>query len=207
MAAWCYEQRYQRGGLHEADKVAGLRHARAAIESGADDAATLATAGFAIGLIAHDYATAMEVIDRALTLTASSTIGLSFGSVILGHAGDGVRAVDYGERALRVSPRDFMTYLPYAGLVLAHYVSGNFSESAAAGGRAAQANPRFSYPQVVQTAALAKSGRLDEARVTARRVLELEANFTVAEFVKAHSGRADIWQPIGEALRQAGLPG
>ncbi len=207
LAAWCYEQRYQRGGLHEADEVAGLRHARAAIESGADDAATLATAGFAIGLIAHDYATAMEVIDRALTLTASSTIGLSFGSVILGHAGDGVRAVDYGERALRVSPRDFMTYLPYAGLVLAHYVSGNFSESAAAGGRAAQANPRFSYPQVVQTAALAKSGRLDEARVTARRVLELEANFTVAEFVKAHTGRADIWQPIGEALRQAGLPG
>jgi len=207
LAAWCYEQRYQRGGLHEADKVAGLRHARAAIESGADDAATLATAGFAIGLIAHDYATAMEVIDRALTLTASSTIGLSFGSVILGHAGDGVGAVDYGERALRVSPRDFMTYLPYAGLVLAHYVSGNFSESAAAGGRAAQANPRFSYPQVVQTAALAKSGRLDEARVTARRVLELEANFTVAEFVKAHTGRADIWQPIGEALRQAGLPG
>jgi len=75
LAAWCYEQRYQRGGLHEADEVAGLRHARAAIESGADDAATLATAGFAIGLIAHDYATAMEVIDRALTLTASSTIG------------------------------------------------------------------------------------------------------------------------------------
>jgi tetratricopeptide (TPR) repeat protein len=103
-AAWCYEQRYLRGGLRDEDRVAGLYHARAAIEAGADDAATLATAGFCIGLIAHDYATSMEVIDRALTLTAASALGLSFGSIILGHAGDAVRAIDYGERALRVSP-------------------------------------------------------------------------------------------------------
>jgi hypothetical protein len=41
-----------RGGLREEDKAAGLHHARAAIEAGADDAATLATAGFCIGLIA-----------------------------------------------------------------------------------------------------------------------------------------------------------
>ncbi|MGC2414999.1 MAG: adenylate/guanylate cyclase domain-containing protein [Stellaceae bacterium] len=206
LAAWCYEQRYQRGGVRDEDKVAGLYHARAAIESGADDALTLATAGFSIGLIAHDYATAMEVIDRALTLTASSAIALGFGSVILGHAGDSTRAVDYAERALRASPPDFMTYLSYSGLGLAHYVSGNFTESVLAGRRAAQANPRFSYPQVVQTAALVQSGRLDEGKTLARHVLELEPNFTIAQFVKAHTGRADIWQPIGEALRQAGLP-
>src|SRR5215203_1726553 len=47
--AWCYEQRYLRGGLHEADKTAGLKHARAALEAGADHATTLATAGFVIG--------------------------------------------------------------------------------------------------------------------------------------------------------------
>src|ERR1700746_3513697 len=35
-AAWCYEQRYLRGGLLPEDKIAGLHHARAAIESGAE---------------------------------------------------------------------------------------------------------------------------------------------------------------------------
>jgi adenylate cyclase len=205
-AAWCYEQRYMRGGLREEDKAAGLHHARAAIEAGADDAATLATAGFCIGLIAHDYTTAMEVIDRGLTLAASSALGLSFGSVILGHAGKVDRAIDYAERALHSGPLDFMTYLSYSGLVLAHYVGGNFTESATAGSRAAQANPRFSYPQVVQAAALMQASRTGEAQAVARRVLEIEPSFTVNEFVRAHTGRAEIWDPMGDALRRIGLP-
>lgn len=205
-AAWCYEQRYMRGGLREEDKIAGLHHARAAIEAGADDAATLATAGFCIGLIAHDYATAMEVIDRGLTLAASSALGLSFGSVILGHASEADRAIDYAERALRSGPPDFMTYLSYSGLALAHYIAGNFTESAAAGSRAARANPRFSYPQVMQAAALMQASRMDEAQAVARRVLEIEPSFTVNEFVRAHSGHAEIWDPMGDALRRIGLP-
>jgi TolB-like protein/tetratricopeptide (TPR) repeat protein len=205
-AAWCYEQRYLRGGLRAEDKVAGLYHARAAIEAGADDAATLATAGFCIGLIAHDYTTSMEVIDRALTLTAASALGLSFGSIILGHAGDAVRAINYGERALRISPPDFMTYNAYAGLALAHYVAGDNEASAAAGGRAAQANPRFSYPQVIQTAALARAGRLEQAKMVARRVIDIDPRFNVTEFVRAHTGRADIWSPMGDELRRVGLP-
>ncbi|MFI4947720.1 MAG: adenylate/guanylate cyclase domain-containing protein [Alphaproteobacteria bacterium] len=206
LAAWCYEQRYLRGGLHDADKVAGLRHARAAIESGADDALTLATAGFVIGLVAHDYETAMNAIDNALKLTGSSALALSFGAVILGHAGQSTRAIEYGERAIRLSPADFMLYMPYTGLATAYSAAGNFAEAAAAGAKAAQANPRFSYPQVLRAAALTNLGRLDDAKAVARRVLELEPNFTVGEFVRAHTGRAEIWNPIGEALRHTGLP-
>ena len=76
LAAWCYEQRYLRGGMHEADKVAALQHARAALAAGADDATTLATAGFVIGLVEHDYEAAMNAIDRALVLNGSSALAL-----------------------------------------------------------------------------------------------------------------------------------
>jgi hypothetical protein len=48
--------------------------------------------------------------------------------------------------------------------------------------------------------------RLDEAKTLALRVPELEPGFTVSGFVRAHTGRADIWEPIGEALRRLGLP-
>jgi adenylate cyclase len=76
-AAWCHEQRYLRGGLDPADKTAALDNARAALEAGADDAGTLATAGFVIGLVDHDYDTAMNAIDRGLAITPSSALALS----------------------------------------------------------------------------------------------------------------------------------
>jgi hypothetical protein len=49
-------------------------------------------------------------------------------------------------------------------------------------------------------------GRIEEGKALARRVPELEPGFTVSGFVKAHTGRAEIWEPIGDALRQLGLP-
>ena len=76
----------------------------------------------------------------------------------------------------------------------------------AASASSAQANPRFSLAHVLHAAALFRLGRVDEANAAAARVLESEPGFTVAGFVRSHTGRADIWEPIGDALRQVGLP-
>jgi adenylate cyclase len=205
-AAWCHEVRYMRGGLQEADKAAALEHARTAIEAGADDAETLAVAGFAIGLVAHDYETAMNAIERALQINATSVEALRLGAVILGHAGRGERAVEYAQRAIRLSPLDPSIVHSYNALGIAHCPAGNWEGVASACGKAIQVNPRFSLPLVLQAAALSFLGRWDEARAAARRVPELEPSFTVSGFLRAHTGRAEIWEPIGEALRRLGLP-
>jgi len=205
-AAWCHQQRYLRGGLDPADKTAALDHARAAIEAGADEAGTLATAGFVIGLVDHDYETAMNAIDRGLALTPSSALALSLGSVILGHAGRTGEAVDYAERALRWCPLDRTVYLPYVGLGIAHCAAANWEAAISTCGKAEQANPRFSLPYFLRAAALSRLGRIEEAKVPAQRGLELEPGFTVSGFVRAHTGRADIWEPIGDALRRLDLP-
>ena len=205
-AAWCHEQRYLRGGLHPVDKTAALDYARAAIEAGADEAATLATAGFVIGLVDHDYETAMNAIDRGLALTPSSALALSLGSVILGHAGRTAEAIDYAERALRWCPLDRTVHLPYVGLGIAYCAARDWEAAIPACGKAEQANPRFSLPYFLRAAALSQLGRIEEAKVAAQRGLELEPGFTVSGFVRAHTGRADIWEPIGDALRRLDLP-
>jgi tetratricopeptide (TPR) repeat protein len=207
LAAWCYEIRYLRGGMQEADKGAALNHAHAAIHGGPDDAGTLAMAGFAIGMVAHDYASAMEAIDRALTLTAASASALWMGSVILGHAGEGPKAINYAERSLRLLPFGRESAPPYSGLALGNLISSNFAAAVDAAAKGAQANPRFSLLHALQAAALASLGRRDEANAAGRRVLECEPDFTVGRFVKSHTGKPEIWEPIGQALRQAGLPG
>jgi len=205
-AALCHEVRYMRGGMQEADKEAALGHARAAIEGGADDAETLATAGFVIGLVAHDYDTSMNAINRALLINGTSVYALGWGAVILGHAGQAEQGVEYAERALRLSPLDPGIGHQYTGLAIAHCAARNWEGVASACGKAIQANPRFSLPLVLQAAALSFLGRWDEARAAAKRVPELERGFTVTGFVRSHVGRAEIWEPIGDALRQLGLP-
>ena len=206
LAAWCYEQRYLRGGMHEADKVGALEHARAALAAAADDATTLATAGFVIGLVEHDYEAAMNAIDHALALNGSSALALGLGSTILAHDGRIEQAIEYGERALRLSPHDPTAYLQFTALGIAHLAAGRFEQSAAACNKASQSNPRFSFPVVLQAAALCRLGRAHEAKAVARRVLELEPRFSIAQFVKSHTGRPEIWNPVGDALRQVGLP-
>jgi adenylate cyclase len=205
-AAFAHEIRYMRGGLNQADKEAALHYARTAIEAGADDAATLATAGFVIGLVEHDYETAMNAIDGALALTASSAWALGSGAVILGHAGRTTEAIEYGARALRLSPLDPEIWHTHVGIAIAHCAAGSWEEAVAACRHTMRANPRFSLPHVLQAAALSFLGRREEAAAAAARVPELEPGFTVSGFVRAHTGRADIWEPIGDALRQLGLP-
>jgi adenylate cyclase len=205
-AALGYEIRYMRGGLQEADKQGALEHARDAIEAGADDAETLVNAGFAIGLVAHDYDTAMNAINRALLINGTSAYALGMGATILGHAGHAERAVEYAERALRFSPLDPWIATAYIALGIAHCAAGNWEGVVSACGKAIEANPRFSLSHVLQAAALSCLGRLDEAKAVARRVPELEPGFTVSGFVRSHTGRAEIWEPIGDALRGLGLP-
>jgi adenylate cyclase len=81
LMAWCHEICFVRGGRDEADKIAGLRHARTAIASGTDDSAALAVAAFVLGYPSKDYKTASSMIERALSLNPSSRRGALLGRI------------------------------------------------------------------------------------------------------------------------------
>ena len=205
--AWCHEQRYLRGGLHEETKEAALRHARKAIASGGDDAAALATAAFVVAVVDSDYESATGAFDRSFALSSSSALALGFSSIVRAWKGDDATAVEQAERAIRLSPFDPLLYLPYVGLAYAHFAAGHFEEAAAAAGRASQSNPRFSMPYVLQAGALANLGRGDEARAVARRLLEVEPDLTVSTAIRsARYANPDKNTELGDSLRRAGLP-
>jgi adenylate cyclase len=62
--------------MHEADKNAALRHARAALADGTDDTTALAVAGFVSFLLGKEQEAALSAIDRALSLNASCATAL-----------------------------------------------------------------------------------------------------------------------------------
>jgi adenylate cyclase len=205
--AWCHEQRYLRGGLHEETKTAALHHARQAIAIGGDDAATLATAGFVIAVASHDYETALTAFERSFALSNSSALALGFSAIVRAWKGDDAKAVEQAQLALRLSPFDPLIYLPCVGLAYAHFAARRYEEAAAAASRASQSNPRFSVPYVLHTAALAEVGRSDDARAMAQRLLELEPGTTISTAIRsARYANPENIAALGRALRKAGLP-
>jgi tetratricopeptide (TPR) repeat protein len=207
LIAWCHEQRYLRGGLHEETKRAALEHARAAIAAGGDDSAALATAAFVIAVVEYDYKTATAAFERSFELSSSSALALGFSSIVRAWMGDDATAVDQAERAIRLSPLDPLLYLPYIGLAYTHFAAGRFAEAADAAGRAAQSNPKFTMPYVLQAAALANLGHFEQARVVADRVRELEPSLTVSTAIRsARFANPDKKSELGDALLRAGMP-
>jgi TolB-like protein len=204
--AWCHEQRYLRGGLRAETREAARKHAHAAISAGSDDATALAMGGFVIAVIERDYTTALDVLDRALALSPSSALAFGFSSIVRAWTGDLATAIAHAKSGIRLSPYDPLIYLPYVGLAYAHFFAGDWAEAANAARRASQANPRFSAPCFLLTAALIQLDRIDEATLTSKRVLELQPGFTVSGLVAGNITTPERMAILADALRQAGLP-
>jgi TolB-like protein/tetratricopeptide (TPR) repeat protein len=204
--AWCHEQRYLRGGLHSETREAARKHARAAIATGSDDAMALAMGGFVIAVTERDYLTALDALDRALALSPSSALAFGFSSIVRAWMGDSVTAIRHARVGISLSPHDPLIYLPYVGLAYAHFFAGEWVEAASAASRASRANPNFSVPQYLATAALVRLGRVDEARSSAKHVLELQPGFTVSGLVSGDITTPEHMANLADALRQAGLP-
>ncbi len=205
-AAWSHEILFARGGAREENRLGATRHAHAAIAHGRDDAIALSLGGFAMGLVAHDRDAARQAFEAALALSPSCALTYILGSVVMVFAGDADRGIEWGERALRLSPFDPMSYAPWLSIALGRFQRGEYDAAAEAAHKVFQANPYWSSAHVLLAATHAKLGRLDAAKSAAERVLELQPGYTISGFCAAFDIHASLAAPLSEALRVAGLP-
>jgi adenylate cyclase len=205
-AAWCHEVLFVRAGFREENRLAMSRYAHAALLHGRDDATALTVAGFCIGLIEHDRATAFQAFDTALALSPSSAFTYMFGSTLLGWAGQADRAIDWGERAARLSPFDPLSFLAFDGISLGHFIRGRYSEAADAARKAIQVNPLFSVNYVCLIAALARLGQTAEAKSAAARLIELQPSFSISRQCAAVGVVSSLTAALTNAVCPVGLP-
>jgi TolB-like protein len=205
-AAMCHHCLYLRAGLQETSRAASIRYARAAILHGQDDAAALTLAGFSLGMDAHDRNAAFTAMETALAISPSSALTYILGSVILGWTGEAERAIAWSERGMRLSPLDSWAFAAFDAQAMSYVLLGRHEEACHAAYRSVQANPAHSITYVQLAAALAKLGRVEEARAAAARVLELHPTFRFGRQFKAVNCAPALAQSLGEALRAAGLP-
>lgn len=204
-AAMCHHCLFLRAGLRESSRAASIRHARSAIAHGQDDAVALTLAGFSIGMDGHDRGAAFTALDAALAISPSSALTYILGSVMLGWGGDADRAIEWSKKGMRLSPFDSWAFAAFDAQALGHFHCGRYEEACRAAYRAVQANPRHSITHLQLAAALAKLGRLQEARTSAARVLELHPTFRYGRQFQGVNCAPALAASLGEALRTAGL--
>ena len=205
-AAFCNEILYIRAGRRQEIRNAAIQHAHCAIALGPDDASALVYGGIAIGLVEHDRALAQEVFESALAISPSAAWAYLWGALILGWGGEAERAIEWGERGIRLSPFDPWITAGLHGISMGHFLNGRYDDAAKAARRAIRSKPGFSISHMFLAAALAKLGRMDEAKAASERVLQLQPNFSSRGQCTAIGCVPILAVPLIEALRMAGLP-
>jgi adenylate cyclase len=182
-----------------------LRHARAAIASGTDDATALAVAAFALGILSKDYTTAANVIERALSLNPSSAAAHYWGAIIHAASGNFAAVTAHANRALRLSPFDPLAFLAHTALGHEAVVEGHYDEAASHYAKAVIASPRFSIAYFCQAIALALAGRVEEARPIVQQLLQLNPSFRSSQ-VFDYAVVGPFATKVKEGARLLGLP-
>ena len=203
--AWSHEICFARGGFGDADRIAGLRHARAAIANGGDDATALAISALVIAHLGKDYESALSAIERALWLNPSCATALFFGAHISAFSGKTGAAAAYADRALRLSPFDPLAFETHQALGFVAIQEERYDEAASCFAKAVQANSLFSWLYFIQAMALALAGRPQEARPIVERGFDLQPNFQ-ARVVHAVGIAPSIADKFAEGARLLGIP-
>ena len=204
--AWCHELLFARAGMHEADKNAALRHARAALAGGTDDTTALAVAGFVSFLLGSEQEAALSAIDRALALNASCATALYLGAQAHALAAHSEKATTFAHRALRLSPFDPLAFEAHMALGEAALLDERYEGAASCFARAAQSNTSFSTAYFCQGYALALGGREEEARPWVNRGLELEPGFQVRLLFQWGGIAPTLVEKLVKGARLLGLP-
>jgi TolB-like protein len=205
-AAMCHHNLFLRAGLKEVNRSSSIRHARVAIAHGQDDALALTFAGFSIGMDGHDRAAAFAAFEAALLISPSSALTYILGSVILGWTGAAERAIEWGERAVRLSPFDPWAFATFHSITLGHYHCGRYEAALDAAHKAIHSNTAHSISYMLLAAVLVKLERLQEARTAAARVLELQPTFRYSLQFAGVDCAPELAASLGGALRLAALP-
>jgi len=179
-----------------------------AIELDRQNAVALATHAHLRSFLFHDYDTALVFFERALSACPNSALAWLLSSATLSYVGRTEEAIRHAEHGLRLSPFDQSLFSYYNLLGLAHYAHGDMEQAIRWYRLSFAEMPSFTATLRVFAAALAASGRAEEAREIAARLLAIEPGFTLSEYQRTRQPFRDerIRARLIRDLRAAGLP-
>jgi TolB-like protein len=209
LAAFCHAQRCVQGWAEnqELESSKGLRFAERAVELAKDDSNVLWMAAYAIRELGMDPLRAKDVAYRSIHLNPNSAIALTIAAWIEAPLPNPKVALQLLQRAERLSPRDPRGWSMATAQALAHFVEGNYEHAVVSAKKALAQNPRFAIALRLLAASLAKTGALDQAMETMKKILEIEPQLTASRLrARLPFMPQSIWANLEGGLILAGLP-
>jgi TolB-like protein len=218
IAGECHLQNVNQGWAADpkSEIAEGLRLLRLALSIDGNDYMALSMLGRETAVWSGDFDTAREMVDRAVALNPNASGAWEQRGWTYLFAGQPEEAIRSFDRANRLSPFDPWRFSTFAGMSGAFIGLGRFDEAVSAAKKAVRQNPLYPVTYRFLASALAHLGRDTDAREAAARMLELEPNFRISEWV-TRSG-ISVWGARGsghwqaqiqmhiDRLRKAGLP-
>jgi adenylate cyclase len=210
LAAHCFAHRKIQGRVTERmrESAEAAKLARRAVELSKDDAAVLASAGYALAFAVGDLDAGIGFVDRALQLNPNLALAWFVSGWLRVWGGEPSAAIEHFAHATRQSPLDPFIAYAQVGTAHAHFFAGRYDEASSWARMALRELPDLIPALRIAAASDASAERMDSAKKTMARMRELDPTRSI-------SNLRDVLGPYGpeefakyaEGVRKAGLPG
>ena len=189
------------------DSTQADRFARAAIECNSMEPMAFAVHGHVASYLYKDFDLAFRRFEAALQINANAAPAWMWSAAAHAWMGNGSLAIEEINKAMALSPYDPLMYAYSGNAAMAYLVDGQYERAIECALRSLQENRTYTSAHRQLVMALVLAGREDEARASARRLLELEPGLTVTGFRRRYPGSASSHANLFcDALARAGIP-
>ena len=183
-----------------------IRSAQRAKELDGREALTHYALGRALAL-AGDTDAAVSNLERAITLNPSFAVAHHGMAFALKAAGRAEESLPHIAMAIQLSPSDPLLWTFYVNNASSYYQLKDYPASEQWARKAIHENEREYWPKLFLAAALAQQDRLEDARASISKALDLKPEFCLSMVARSLPGYNEgYFVHLIEGLRRAGAP-
>ncbi|MCP1762948.1 adenylate/guanylate cyclase domain-containing protein [Bradyrhizobium japonicum] len=190
----------------EADKSQAIMYAKAALRMERKDALVLARSALVLTFNSDEVELADSLLDEAVRLDPNGMSGWIWGGWTKSILGAHRTAIDYHQRALRLSPLDVRITFAHEGLAFAHFFLGNYEEGLRCAADVLRHHPTHVQGLRITMACHAMLGNMEAAQKSWQQVALLSPSDRVTETRRRSPWRDQDIAKLQEAYRLAGVP-